>query len=511
MKKILISLLFFSYVTTQAQNLDFLESNVDLRQLLKENVEFDDDSTEFGKVFLKLYQRAMDSDDGTAFYFLSNEFRRGKNVPSDDLIAIECLKKAALEKNFAAVTELANFYREGRNVPKNYKHAFELYRVGYVMGSRRCAGLLGYLSCKGFGTSQDYKKGYEYACIGAENGDFFSKHLKAYCLEKGQGTEKNVVLAKSLYEELASFNFQQSIVRLHKLIGEEQNLKSAEVRVELYPGTLSSFVRNSLNEFDIKNSVADHQPSNISGRWEGRLLVYDWAIQEIDEEYPMVLNLVDRNDSIHGNWKCGKANTAPFTGLRKGNEIEIDSVKVMWTGALGIDDEVHVKKGSFKLVVEDSLTYLVGGLELYNNTINEPYRPVKFVVEQANSLMEETPGNELQLDSLEIIADLDPSENFSEPTKNNLKKENGEVENVKIFPNPTSDMLNIRYYLNEKNNLSIHIYNQSGQVVQTIINNQTRPKGYNAHVVNLSSLSSATYLIIIKSATSKTSFKLIKN
>ncbi len=84
-----------------------------------------------------------------------------------------------------------------------------------------------------------------------------------------------------------------------------------------------------------------------------------------------------------------------------------------------------------------------------------------------------------------------------------------QFENIKLFPNPAAEVLNINMVNEHPVESSISIYNSTGVMVMEEIH--TFDKGNTIHSINLNSLNSGLYFIEITSDTKKQNFKFIKN
>ncbi|MEI6346885.1 MAG: C25 family cysteine peptidase [Bacteroidota bacterium] len=79
-----------------------------------------------------------------------------------------------------------------------------------------------------------------------------------------------------------------------------------------------------------------------------------------------------------------------------------------------------------------------------------------------------------------------------------LNSMNKEVNNLVLFPNPTSDNLNIAYLLADNQTVTIQIFDGNGRLVNTLTENEMQLQGTNATILNTSSLGSGLYFITIK-------------
>lgn len=73
-----------------------------------------------------------------------------------------------------------------------------------------------------------------------------------------------------------------------------------------------------------------------------------------------------------------------------------------------------------------------------------------------------------------------------------------DVNNIVLFPNPTSNSLNIAYRLNDNQNVTIQVFDYNGRLLNTLTENEMQMQGTNSTMLNTSSLSSGIYFITIK-------------
>ena len=75
---------------------------------------------------------------------------------------------------------------------------------------------------------------------------------------------------------------------------------------------------------------------------------------------------------------------------------------------------------------------------------------------------------------------------------------NKEINSVFLFPNPTSDNLNITYRLSNNQSVTIQVFDYNGRLINTLIENEVQQQGTNSTSLNTSMLSSGLYFISIK-------------
>jgi len=79
---------------------------------------------------------------------------------------------------------------------------------------------------------------------------------------------------------------------------------------------------------------------------------------------------------------------------------------------------------------------------------------------------------------------------------------------LKIYPNPVIDNMNIEYNLNKNSNININIYDMTGRIIKSIdLSNQ--PSGNHKFTIDCNSFRTGTYFIQLIAGKEKTSAKFI--
>lgn len=91
---------------------------------------------------------------------------------------------------------------------------------------------------------------------------------------------------------------------------------------------------------------------------------------------------------------------------------------------------------------------------------------------------------------------------------NDIFENDSESFEVDVFPNPSTDRVNINVALEKKTNLKVNIYDYTGKLVETILD-ETRPKGLQYIWYNTQQLSSGAHFIEVISSQNRVMKKLI--
>lgn len=77
-------------------------------------------------------------------------------------------------------------------------------------------------------------------------------------------------------------------------------------------------------------------------------------------------------------------------------------------------------------------------------------------------------------------------------------------QNVSVFPNPTQGIINVQFTEIPAEVTILEIYDMNGRIIHTVVLNGT------SSIIDLSGQSSGTYIMIIRSGTLKSEWKVIK-
>ena len=72
-----------------------------------------------------------------------------------------------------------------------------------------------------------------------------------------------------------------------------------------------------------------------------------------------------------------------------------------------------------------------------------------------------------------------------------------DISSLLVFPNPTTDYVQIQFKVEEESNVNLSLYNEVGQLIQTILDTKM-PKGSYTYTPSLERLSNGTYILTLK-------------
>ena len=129
-------------------------------------------------------------------------------IPTDPVLAIELLKRAALGGSSEAAYELGNATIKGigtENKEPNYNHAFGYYTIAAVKGDKKAQYQLGQMYLSGRGVPQDYQKSLTWIARAANQGYVLAQIELAKIYENDEKL-KNLKRAYAWNSVLAAYN-----------------------------------------------------------------------------------------------------------------------------------------------------------------------------------------------------------------------------------------------------------------------------------------------------------------
>ena len=94
-----------------------------------------------------------------------------------------------------------------------------------------------------------------------------------------------------------------------------------------------------------------------------------------------------------------------------------------------------------------------------------------------------------------------------DPTSKTVSSDN--AKNFKVFPNPAAGFSNFEYSIPEEGKVQLSIYNLNGQIIKTLVNNETHLSGNYAKEFDVSGLGNGVYIAQLKVGTEIKTIKVV--
>ena len=335
------------------------------------------------------------------------------------------IQKAAKQKHPPAIERLGVLYKYGIACKLNFNKARRLFKKASKLGNDKAAYSLGYMYFKGLGnTKQDYRKAVEWF---KKSHYPMATYWLGVCYLKGHGVPKDMAKATALLQ--TNYTEQETT---------ENNTSAIETKATKQIDTLETHADNAPSN--------DITKENLYGKWTGQLLQLDWSGTHIENSLPLVFTLKHDSiqENIHYTWKLNSKE-------KTGNTILIDhalyfnNLQSTLPPALQLNKEQDSLDHALLSVEIAHKTfagsnYLIGTVESYIPTWNEPSAPMRFVLTNQQITTE----NNVPL-SAEILRALAAQEHRF----------------IKVYPNPFQSDLIVAYTLKEPSHIHIELANIS--------------------------------------------------
>lgn len=386
-------------------------------------------------------------------------------------------QQLANEGNTKAMYKIARIYQN----QLSYTDAFYWYKKAAENGHIKAWFNLGMLFKKGEGVTMDYTKAYECFNKAAEKKDPSGEYAKGYMLFKGLGCKQNYEQAIELFRKGV---YQQRVLLPGKMYllgicfrngyGVEINTDSARYWLEKSASVGYSFANDELMSEDGENSndaevllqkidelqrnkkrIEENKytpvyygipASEIEGNYEGYLVQRDWSGKYIIGVTKLQMEINYKNGKINGEWNENKLNIPITANLTKDGLVFRNmqyAKKDHYSPIVSV--LFDFEKANLQILKEGDSVFLHGNLQLFSPDRKEPEKPIEISLIKITS-----------------------SRNDSIIT---LTKPDGTPESLpdlKAYPNPFSDLVNIEFNLTENSIVNTSLLNTEGKTVYNI-------------------------------------------
>jgi TPR repeat protein len=499
-----ISLFFVLLIKSTFGQVDSIISKRDPKiiEIIKESVKYLNGTGGIKKnvdlAFTKIQQGANLGDDMCQL-MLGNLYENGIGTKQNYGLAKKWYTKSSEKGNTSAMLALGCLYKSGKMEGIDFKNAVKWFKMGADLGNSSCEYATGYMYAKGFGVSQDYCIAVGYYKKSAAKKNTGGTHALAYCYEHGYGTEKNLAEAIKLYEYAASKGYGQSKVWL------DNYKKGGPKSATILPADFA-VAKNGFSPV-----YAEEKTIQIQGNFEGKLILYDWAGNIVDEQYDVKLIY------NHGQQIKFLINGLEATSDYKeaGNGFTFDKLCFNRPNPLGGESKWSINRIYFRQEQIGDILYLIGDAGLFSEEINEP-GPHAYLMLKTNVINVEKPvvvepvkPEVITTINYELAKDnATPQKTPIEPKKQLAVIK--EVPSLKAYPNPFNQEINIEVALQESSELSLYILSSTGQVVKMVKNKYLMQPGKQTFTVD-GIYKTGIYFVVLQTGDYRQTLSIIKN
>ncbi len=383
----------------------------------------------------------------------------------------ELIKSAAEQNYLYATSFLGDLYRYGTGVSLNFDEALFWYEKAVELGDEKAAFKIGYLYLKGLGSvQQDYFKAVKWF----EQSKYpMAKHWLAICYYEGYGVKRNTEKAIDILKKNKIINSKTLLTQFQEeIISEHTN--SSQVDTDSFVQVYNENEKNN----NISSTNQHFYMSDISNKYKGSLVVYDWSGKHIVQSVPIQLDLdydaydetLDYKLIINEETIQGEGLVYDTSASFQNFNISMNRKYLDQSSNNKVDLSVfsiNFTKNSF-----EDFNIIVGTLEGHINNWNEPCALTKMILHPFS----DNPN----LSNEALLAFGAQNDSF-----------------IKLYPNPFVKDLLIQYELEENAIVSVAIRGVSNNIRKNITTSSEQSKGNKLHTLDGSELPSGLYVVSV--------------
>lgn len=306
-------------------------------------------------------------------------YLNGIGVKQDSAMAVKYFEEAAEGGYTNAWHNLGMINKNALYGRQDFSKALKYFERGAAKGSLMCSYDAGYMYYKGLGCKQSYKQAVEFFNRGVESGNPSCLYMLGLCYRNGFGVDIDEEKATTYLRKAAQANYRFAI--------EETLREGAEVQPSVRISESGEDTPESMPEVD---GFLD-KTKDISGRYTGYLVTYDWSGQQVVREQRLDATFTKVKGSYCGTWVLDTDTIAFYAEITDNGMMTFDNTRILMT-----DRYTEGKKVEY--LFDDALlaslgNSLTGGLRMYSITQKEPQRPMFLSLTKYTSETDYTDNN----------------------------------------------------------------------------------------------------------------------
>lgn len=346
-------------------------------------------------------------------------YLQGYEVEADSILAVEWMTKAGESGYFRAWQNLGLMYFYAHcNVKQDFEKAYAYFEKGVQDGGIGALYDAGYMLYKGLGCTQDYKKAFAYFVKGAGKGHSPCMYMLGLCYRNGYGVEANVAEANYWLTEAEKLGYAFASNELEAEMP-ENSLEGKKIQT-----------RSAINTPTAYTNIVPVQPqTELNGTYQGILVTYDWSGKHILSETPLQLTLQTDGNKVLGEWKT-ETDSVWLNATIKDGVLHFENTQMQSNDRYSSSEPILYE--FTKAEIRAFASSLIGNLRMFSPQTMEPQRPMYLSLHKVG------------------VSDIETEK---------------QTQDLKAYPNPFSDKLNLAIMLSEDCYMKIAIYDYSGRNV----------------------------------------------
>ena len=387
---------------------------------------------------LELYTECAINGNARAMNAVGVQYRLGLGADTNFTTALQWFQKSAAAGYARAWFNLGLMYKYGSGVARDYKMAFNCFATSAAMGEPSGYYGEGYMLYKGLGCAQDYPGAFAAFQAGAAGGKASCMYFLGLCYRNGYGVAVNTDSARYWLSKASAMGYRFAGDEMHMPAPENITAAGKLIRQAGNAKSISAMANDPVNQYTrLPYGGINGQ---LSGRYEGYLLKYDYSGKTVIEASNLKLDLDCDSGSVRGQWDEADSLSISLQGGLADSNIVFNGMQYRKTDHYhsSIPLTYDFQNATLHVARDSGNVFLTGELRLYTVEKKEPERPVTIVLQRTRAA-DDKPAGEMSSSGQETASSFT------------------------VFPNPFSTVCNVQFNLPQTSNVYAEVLTADGK------------------------------------------------
>jgi hypothetical protein len=435
-----------------------------------------------------LHKECAEAGNSIAMNATGVHYRLGLGVETNFKEAFNWFEKSAKLGYGSALYNLGLMYKYGNASSIDYSMAYHCFEKASLANNPSGWYAQGYMLYKGLGCLQDYRKAVELFRRGVSSGKPNCMYFLGLALRNGYGTPRNIDSANYWLLKAARLGYNMASDELATL--EPENAEIAEELIKNIKEIQnnSSKIKIATNKYiKIDNSAA---ASDIEGNYEGYIMKYDWAGQQIISASRLKVKLIYQYDSLKGEWIEDDTLKMNLQAILTPINLVFKNMNYAKIGHYNKvrPEALKLEKASLSFIKSKDTLFLVGNVQMFATERLEPAKPITIALRRTST----TPPDSTK--RIKFINE-DGSSLANKP--------------LSIYPNPFTEVININFEIKQPCKVYTQLFTLSGKIVYSNIAGILEAGSYKLPL-QPTQIAAGTYILKLQCGNSTQAVKIIK-
>jgi len=343
------------------------------------------------KAFALYMQRAVNGE-AKAMNATGLLYAKGMGTDSNFASAVYWLKQATANGYTKAYTNLGMVYKHRAADSTDFKTAFQYFDTAFQLGDTSAYFAKGYMLYKGLGCNQSYAAALVLFEQAANAGRADAMYFAGLCFRNGYGVAANADSATYYINLSAQHGYIYALAAIAAAHAADSSSSGNTGGRGINRNSIGNKAKPKLpaiattempDASNIYQKIPPQSVPDMSGIYEGNLIKYDYSGKKILKQTRLKLNVYKFGNTLQGDWIENDSIYISLSAKETSKELVFGNMqypkeklntKILKTK--GGDNTVWFKSARMHTEQKGDSIYLCGNLLLFDNSYNEPDKPV---------------------------------------------------------------------------------------------------------------------------------------